>query len=92
MPKKDTILSNGEKELLMTDVKLPPIAEGVEKANVSYWHRNIGDKVSEGEDLVELVTDKATFNLPAPASGTLKEVIVPEGDEVRVGQVLARIE
>jgi len=76
----------------MTEVKLPPIAEGVVKASVSYWHHSAGDAVKEGEDLVELVTDKATFNLPAPASGTLKEVLVAEGDEVKVGQVLAKIE
>ncbi|MDP3804792.1 MAG: biotin/lipoyl-containing protein [Candidatus Omnitrophota bacterium] len=76
----------------MTEVKLPSIAEGVEKASVSYWHRNVGESVKEGEDLVELVTDKATFNLPAPISGMLKEVLVSEGDEARVGQVLAKIE
>jgi len=75
----------------MTDVKLPPLAEGVSKATISYWHRNKGEAVKEGEDLVELVTDKATFNMPAPASGVLNEVIVKEGDEVSVGQVLARI-
>ena len=76
----------------MTEVKLPPIAEGVDKASVSYWHRAVGDSVKEGEDLVELVTDKATFNLPAPVSGTLKEVLVNEGDEAKVGQILAKIE
>ena len=76
----------------MTEVKLPPIAEGVDKANVSYWHRAAGDSVKEGEDLVELVTDKATFNLPAPVSGVVKEVLVNEGDEAKVGQILAKIE
>lgn len=76
----------------MTEVKLPPIAEGVDKANVSYWHHAAGDSVKEGEDLVELVTDKATFNLPAPASGVLKEIAACEGDVVKVGQVLAKIE
>jgi len=76
----------------MTEVKLPSIAEGVNKANVSYWHHSAGEAVKEGEDLVELVTDKATFNLPSPATGTLKETLVSEGDEVKVGQVLARIE
>ena len=75
----------------MTDVKLPPLAEGVDKANISYWHKNAGDSVKEGEDLVELVTDKATFNIAAPASGVLKEVLAGEGDEVKVGQILARI-
>ena len=76
----------------MTEVKLPHIAEGVDKANVSYWHRAAGDSVKEGEDLVELVTDKATFNLPAPVSGIVKEVLVNEGDEDKVGQTLAKIE
>lgn len=75
----------------MTDVKLPSLAEGVEKANVSYWHKNAGDAVKEGEDLVELVTDKATFNMPSPASGILKEVLAGEGDEVKVGAIIARI-
>lgn len=75
----------------MTDAKLPHLGEGIEKASVSYWHKSIGDSVKEGEDLVELVTDKAAFNMPSPVSGTLKEILVSEGDEVRVGQVLARI-
>lgn len=75
----------------MTDVTLPPLAEGVDKANVSYWHRSPGEGVKVGEDLVELVTDKATFNMPAPASGILKEILAQEGDEVRVGQTIARI-
>lgn len=76
----------------MIEVALPFLAEGVEKASVTYWHKSIGDRVEEGQDLVELVTDKATFNLPAPSSGVLKEILIEEGNEVRVGQVLARIE
>jgi len=76
----------------MTDVKLPFLAEAVEKATITYWHREIGDTVKEGEDLVELVTDKATFNLPSPVSGILKEVLAAEGEEVKVGQIMARIE
>ena len=75
----------------MTEAKLPHLGEGIEKANVSYWHKSIGDSVKEGEDLVELVTDKATFNMPSPVSGVLKEVLAVEGDEVRVGQILAKI-
>lgn len=75
----------------MVEAKLPHLGEGIEKASVSYWHKSIGDSVKEGEDLVELVTDKATFNMPSPASGILKETLVAEGDEVKVGQVLAKI-
>ncbi|MBP7055525.1 MAG: hypothetical protein KBB52_01560 [Candidatus Omnitrophica bacterium] len=76
----------------MIEVKLPELAKGVNKASVSYWHRSAGDAVKEGEDLVELVTDKATFNMPSPASGVLKKVLAVEGAEVTVGQVLAHIE
>lgn len=75
----------------MTDVKLPQLAEGVEKASVSYWHKKVGDPIGEGEDLVELVTDKATFNMPAPVSGILREIVAQEGDEVTVGNIVARI-
>jgi len=76
----------------MTNVTLPPLAEGIDKANISYWHHSVGDAVSEGENLVELVTDKATFNMPAPASGVLRQILAAEGDEIKVGQVIARIE
>jgi len=76
----------------MKEITLPSLAEGIEKAAVSYWHRAVGDDVKEGEDLVELVTDKATFNLPAPVSGVLKEILVEEGKDVMVGQILGKIE
>lgn len=76
----------------MTDIKLPSLAEGVNKASVSYWHKKIGDDVKQGEDIVELITDKATFNMPSPVAGKLKEILVQEGDEAAVGQVIAKIE
>lgn len=76
----------------MTEVKLPSLAEGVDSATVTYCHKNAGDSIKEGDDLIELVTDKATFNMPSPASGVLKEILVSEGDRVKVGQVVARIE
>ena len=76
----------------MIDIKLPPLAEGVDKASVSYWFKQPGDAVKEGEELVELVTDKATFSMPSPAAGKIKELLVSEGDSVNVGQAIAVIE
>ena len=76
----------------MTNVTLPPLAEGVNKANVSYWYKQPGEDVLAGEDLVELVTDKATFNMPSPATGLVKEILVNEGDSADVGQTIAIIE
>lgn len=75
----------------MAEVILPELGEKIEKATVSYWYFQAGDKVSEKADLVELVTDKATFNLPSPSSGTLSEIRFKEGESVKVGEVLAII-
>ena len=76
----------------MINITLPPLAEGVEKASVSYWFKHPGDTVKLGEELVELVTDKAAFSMPSPAAGKIKELLVSEGDSVNVGQVIATIE
>jgi len=76
----------------MINVTLPPLAEGVDKAGISFWFRQPGEDVKTGEDLVELVTDKATFNMPSPATGKLSQILVNEGDSASVGQVIATIE
>lgn len=72
-------------------IVLPELGEGIEKATVSYWYFKEADKVNEKDDLVELVTDKATFNLPSPATGTLSQIIFHEGDTVKVGETLGTI-
>ncbi len=76
----------------MFKVILPELGENIEKATVSYWYFKVGDNVLKDEDLVELTTDKATFNLPCPCSGTLSQIILSEGQEARVGQPLAEIQ
>ncbi len=75
----------------MKNVILPELGEGIEKATVSYWFFKEGDTVKEKDELVELATDKAAFNLPSPASGTLAQILIPEGQTVRVGETLAVI-
>jgi pyruvate dehydrogenase E2 component (dihydrolipoamide acetyltransferase) len=76
----------------MLKVILPQLGEGIDKATVSYWYFQVGERVSEKEDLVELATDKATFNLPSPASGTISQIFFQEGQSVKVGDTLALIE
>jgi pyruvate/2-oxoglutarate dehydrogenase complex dihydrolipoamide acyltransferase (E2) component len=76
----------------MTKVVLPELGEGIKKATVSYWYFKEGDRVKEKDDLVELATDKATFNLPSPCSGVLLEITVSEGDNALVGDILAVIQ
>jgi pyruvate/2-oxoglutarate dehydrogenase complex dihydrolipoamide acyltransferase (E2) component len=76
----------------MIKVYLPELGENITKATISYWYFEDGAAVVEGNDLVEVATDKATFNVPAPCSGTLVEIMAHEGDTVEVGEVLAMIE
>jgi len=76
----------------MTKVVLPELGEGIEKATVSYWYLKEGERVKERDDLVELTTDKATFNLPSPCTGIISEIMFREGDSVNVGEILAVIE
>ena len=75
----------------MAKLILPELGEGIEQAVVSYWHFKEGDKVEEGEDIVEMATDKATFNLPAPSSGVLTKIYFEEGENVTVGGIIAKI-
>ena len=76
----------------MVKVVLPELGEGIEKATVTYWYFQEKENVNQKDDLLELATDKATFNLPSPASGTLSQILFKEGDSVKVGETLAIIE
>lgn len=76
----------------MVKVVLPELGEGIQKATVSYWFFKEGDRVNEKDDLVELATDKATFNLPCPAKGTLTEILISEGDTAHIGEILGTID
>ena len=76
----------------MPQVILPELGEGIEKAMVAFWHCKVGDPIKKDDELVELVTDKASFNVSADFEGTVKEILVPEGEEANIGQPLAVIE
>ena len=75
----------------MEKIILPELGEGIEEAVISLWHVTEGDNVKKGDDIVEMVTDKATFNIPSPASGVIKKIIHAEGETVKIGDVLAEL-
>ncbi|MCX5669452.1 MAG: lipoyl domain-containing protein [Candidatus Omnitrophica bacterium] len=75
----------------MIKVVLPELGEGITKAIVSYWFFKDGERVNQNDDLVELTTDKSTFNLPSPCTGVISEIMYSEGDTVNIGQILAVI-
>ncbi|MCK5214930.1 MAG: lipoyl domain-containing protein [Candidatus Omnitrophica bacterium] len=76
----------------MSDIKVPELGEGIEAATVACWHVQKGDHVKADDDIVELVTDKASFNVPADAGGVVTEILVAEGREVEIGKTIAVID
>ncbi len=75
------------------EVTLPSLGEdAAELAIVSQWLVKKGDTVAEGDDLVEMTTDKAAFNVPSPAAGTVAEILATEGQEVKAGGLLCILE
>jgi 2-oxoglutarate dehydrogenase E2 component (dihydrolipoamide succinyltransferase) len=72
------------------DVLVPANQEGT-RATILKWCKSVGDAVVKDEPLVELETDKVTVEVPAPASGTLIEVLKTENAEVSPDEVLARL-
>lgn len=73
-------------------IKVPELAEGVTEATITLWHVKEGSKIEKGQDIVEMATDKATFNMPSPQAGVLKKILRQEGDTVKVKEAIAEIE
>ena len=63
----------------------------VEEVTVSFWYAEVGDAVEEGGDLLQVRTDKATFDVPSPAAGKLAEILADEEQPVKPGEVVGRI-
>ena len=77
---------------MIEDVKLPEISENVESGVVVGMLVKVGDWVRVEQPLVELETEKATFELPSPVNGKVVEICVKENDEVKVGEVLLKVD
>lgn len=73
------------------EVKVPSVGESISSGVIVTWLKHSGDRVRQGDNLFELETDKAVLEIPSPAAGTL-EVLVDEGTEVSIGQVVAMLE
>ena len=77
---------------MIKEIKLPEIADNVDTAVVLEVLVSVGDKIEKDDSLAEMESDKATFDMPAEESGTVKEIKVKDGDEVKVGQVMFTID
>ena len=73
------------------EVKIPPVGESISSGVVSVWHKKTGEYVNSGEALLTLETDKVSTEITAEKSGVL-ETRVDEGQEVKIGEVVALID
>jgi len=74
------------------NISLPSLGNEIEEAQVDAWLKAVGDAVVEGEPLAAITTPKVTFEIEAPATGTLKTILVEAFEIVAVGAVLGVIE
>ena len=82
-----------QEEVMSTiEVRVPQLPESVADATLVAWRKQPGDAVNRDENLVDLETDKVVLEVPAPASGVLREIKVQNGTTVTGGQILAVIE
>src|SRR5438477_3110184 len=75
----------------MTDVVMPQMGESIVEGTLTKWLKKAGERVERDEPLFEISTDKVDTEIPAPAAGTLSEVLVEEGKTVAINTVVARI-
>src|SRR5438105_5646496 len=76
----------------MTDVVMPQMGESIVEGTLTKWLKKPGDHVERDEPLFEISTDKVDTEIPAPAAGTLSEVLVEEGKTVGINTIVARID
>src|SRR3712207_8993486 len=79
-------------EMATRIVKLPDVGEGVAEAELVAWHVQVGDAIREDQPVAEVMTDKATVEIPSPAAGTVAALGGEVGAMLAVGGELVRLE
>ena len=74
------------------ELKIPAVGESVQEVQIGRWLKKEGDAVEEDQSVVELETDKASLEVPAPRSGVLEKILKKEGETVSVGEVIGYIQ
>ncbi len=76
----------------MLEFKVPEVGENIESGTVVAIAVSVGDTVTKDQDLFEFETEKASLPVPAPCDGTIKEILIKEGDDVAIGQIVIMID
>lgn len=78
--------------MAIIDVKVPELSESVSEATLLTWHKKVGEAVAEGENLIDVETDKVVLELPASKSGVLSKIIKGDGEKVGSNELIAQID
>ncbi|PNR99431.1 biotin attachment protein [Petrotoga mexicana DSM 14811] len=77
---------------MVVDVTVPKWGLTMKEAEIVKWYKNEGERVEKGEPLVQVMTEKITNDIEAPASGILKTIMKKKGDSAEVAEKIAEIE
>ena len=77
---------------MIKEIKLPEISENVEHGDVIKVLVKVGDNITKDQSIIELETDKATFEVPSTEEGIIKEILMKEGDVIDIGAVIIKVE
>ena len=70
------------------ELKVPEVGESITEVQISQWRKGVGDWAKKDENLVEIESDKATVELPAPVSGTIVQILKQPGQPAHVGEII----
>jgi len=74
------------------EIKVPQLSESVSEATLLVWHKKVGDSVAEGENLIDIETDKVVLELPSFKSGALTKILKADGEKVISEEVIALLD
>ena len=74
------------------EVKVPPVGDSISEVTIGEWRKKVGDAVAADENVVEIESEKATFDVPAPSKGVVTQILKQPGDIAAVGETIALID
>jgi 2-oxoglutarate dehydrogenase E2 component (dihydrolipoamide succinyltransferase) len=76
---------------MAVELRVPEVGESIKEVQIGAWLKGEGDRVERDEAVVEIESDKATLELPAPVSGTIEKLLKKKGDVVKIGELIATL-
>jgi 2-oxoglutarate dehydrogenase E2 component (dihydrolipoamide succinyltransferase) len=74
------------------ELKIPDVGESIQEVQIGRWLKHEGDRVEADENIVELETDKASLELPAPAAGVIRKILKRDGEGAAIGETIAQLD